>query len=161
MKHTNIASSRKAAMFSARRRSQRTISTARDHEFTRHSCTQGLTSFDSIDALDCTPRPLAGVLVQISLLRKCTESILVGHVDLLALTLEKLDRFPFLPVVLRRVGIENFVGLGPEFGLLSWPEICPGLLRNRQHVVPDDVTREDELRSYFVKFHGFGRHERI
>src|SRR5881409_3705650 len=97
MKHRNIASSSKAAMFSARRRSQRTISTARDHvcKPTRHSRTQGLTSFDGVDALDCPPRPLARVSVQIALLRECPEGILVGRVDLLALTLEKLDRFPF------------------------------------------------------------------
>src|SRR5215510_1094530 len=101
MKHKNIARSSNAAMFSARRRSQRTISTARDHEPTHHSHTQGLTSSDGVDALDCTSRPLAGVLVQIALLRECAEGILVGRVDLLALAPEKLDRFPFLHVVFR------------------------------------------------------------
>src|SRR5438874_2461225 len=120
MNVANITDSRNTATFSARRRSQRAIVTARAivSGFTDHACVDalaripvgcamlagqfsgdctglrsaGVFSLHRVDALQRALRPLAAVFVEIALLREDAESILVWRVNLLAFFLEELDR---------------------------------------------------------------------
>src|SRR5262245_30306834 len=107
MKQRNIASSRNAETFSARRRSQRAMPTSlsqfipkpHKRKSVRHP-SKRRTDFPEppgpllhgVDALERAPRPVVRVLVEIFLLRERTEGVLVRRVDLLAFLLEEVDR---------------------------------------------------------------------
>src|SRR5262245_55358866 len=111
MKHRNIASSRSAEMFSARRRSQRPTVIAWDHKsgFFAGSgaCTWLMPLLDRVDLLECALGPITAVFIDVPLLGKGAERILVGLVDRLAFLLEELDRFLLLRVVLGGTRVEN------------------------------------------------------